>query len=114
MASRTTVNVSLTPHLEKFVTSRVASGRYQSASEVVREALRLLEDKEADKELALRELREKIAVGLEQARRGQLLDGEGVLRALEARRSPLGRATAQGGSPKRKRTRRARCPHAAL
>ena len=39
-----TVNVSLTPHLDAFILDTVASGRHQSASEVVRTALRLLED----------------------------------------------------------------------
>ena len=43
MATRTTLNVSLTPDLSRFVEGRIRSGRYQSASEVVREALRLLE-----------------------------------------------------------------------
>ena len=38
------MNVSLTPELEEFVSAKVSSGRYNSASEVVREALRLLED----------------------------------------------------------------------
>jgi antitoxin ParD1/3/4 len=38
------MNVSLTPELEKFVNAKVGSGRYNSASEVVREALRLLEE----------------------------------------------------------------------
>jgi antitoxin ParD1/3/4 len=43
---RTTLNVSLTPELERFIAARVASGRYQTASEVVRAALRLLEQSE--------------------------------------------------------------------
>lgn len=38
------MNVSLTPELERFVAGKVASGRYNSASEVLREALRLLEE----------------------------------------------------------------------
>jgi antitoxin ParD1/3/4 len=38
------MNVSLTPELDKFVADKVESGRYNSASEVVREALRLLEE----------------------------------------------------------------------
>lgn len=40
------MNVSLTPELEKFVQEKVQSGRYTSASEVVREALRLMEKRE--------------------------------------------------------------------
>jgi len=44
---RTSLNVSLTPELERFIAARVASGRYQTASEVVRAALRLLEQSEA-------------------------------------------------------------------
>ncbi len=41
-----TRNVSLTPEIEAFINERVASGRFRSASEVVRAALRLLEDDE--------------------------------------------------------------------
>lgn len=41
------MNVSLTPELEQFVSTKVESGRYNSASEVVREALRLLEEHDA-------------------------------------------------------------------
>jgi antitoxin ParD1/3/4 len=64
------MNVSLTPELEKFVQDKVATGRYQTASEVVREALRLLEDKSQQR---LR-LREKLAKGLAQADAGQLVE----------------------------------------
>ncbi len=46
MATRKTRNVSLTPELEALVESKVASGRYRSASEVVRAALRLLDEHE--------------------------------------------------------------------
>ena len=41
------MNVSLTSELEQFVSTKVESGRYNSASEVVREALRLLEEHDA-------------------------------------------------------------------
>ena len=44
------MNVSLTPELEKFVGAKVKSGRYNSASEVVREALRLLEEHDRERE----------------------------------------------------------------
>ena len=50
------MNVSLTPHLEAFVQGKVKSGRYTSSSEVVREALRLLEDREGVRQRALDEL----------------------------------------------------------
>ena len=43
------LNVSLTPHLEDFIQQTVSSGRFQSASEVVRSALRLLEEQERDR-----------------------------------------------------------------
>jgi antitoxin ParD1/3/4 len=48
MPNRKTMNVSLTPELERYVAERVASGRYRSASEVVRAALRLLEKEERE------------------------------------------------------------------
>lgn len=41
------MNVSITPELAAFVAAQLASGRYKNASEVVRAALRLLEDTEA-------------------------------------------------------------------
>jgi antitoxin ParD1/3/4 len=59
------MNVSLTPELEKFVSEKVESGRYTSASEVVREALRLLEehDRARNAQIAAfnRELGERLA-----------------------------------------------------
>jgi len=40
-------NVNLGPHFDRFVQEKLAEGRYQNASEVVRAGLRLLEDAEA-------------------------------------------------------------------
>lgn len=54
MRTRKTRNVSLTPELEALVDSKVASGRYRSASEVVRAALRLLDERERRAERRLR------------------------------------------------------------
>ena len=79
---RASMNVSLTPELEQFVQSRVASGQYQTASEVVREGLRLLEEREQARETALNELRAKIRRGIEQADRGELLDGDTVFEEI--------------------------------
>jgi antitoxin ParD1/3/4 len=66
------MNVSLTPELERLVQDKVRSGRYLSASEVVREALRLLEDQDRLREMRLEELRREIAIGLEQAERKEV------------------------------------------
>src|SRR5262245_49625390 len=60
-----TLNVSLTPHLEDFIHQTVSSGRYQSASEVVRTALRLLEEKEHKRAGLLAWLRQEIQKGLD-------------------------------------------------
>src|SRR3954467_5664506 len=64
-----TMNVSLTPQLEAMIRQRVESGRYNNASEVVREALRLLEEHEQ-----VVHLLSLLAVGLEDERRGDLID----------------------------------------
>jgi putative addiction module CopG family antidote len=48
MPSRSAITVSLTPELQRFIAGRIGSGRYRSASEVVREALRCLERAHAD------------------------------------------------------------------
>lgn len=58
------MNVSLTRKLRALIEERVRSGRYQSASEVVREALRLFEDVEQLRELRLKGLRKEISAGL--------------------------------------------------
>jgi len=58
------MNVSLTPELERFVNEKVKSGRYQTASEVVREALRTLEERDQAVALRFAELRSEIQKGL--------------------------------------------------
>ena len=63
------MNVNLTPRLEAMVRQKVDSGLYNNASEVVREALRLLEERER-----VQHLRSLLAVGLEQEQRGELFD----------------------------------------
>jgi len=65
------MNVSLTPELEKLVNDKVKSGRYNSASEVIREGLRLLQDHDELKRIRLDELRREIMLGVEQIRNGQ-------------------------------------------
>lgn len=59
------MNVNLTPQLEELVRSKVSSGLYTSASEVVREALRLLEEQDRLREAKLEELRRDVRKGLD-------------------------------------------------
>lgn len=59
-----TMNVNLTPQLEEMVKRKVASGLYTSASEVVREALRLMEEQDRLRAAKLEHLRQAIRDGL--------------------------------------------------
>ncbi len=59
------MNISLTPHLEEIVKGKVDSGLYNSASEVMRDALRLLEERDQLRELRLEELRREIQKGID-------------------------------------------------
>jgi antitoxin ParD1/3/4 len=68
------VNVSLTPELEKFVSAKVDSGRYTSASEVVREALRLLEEHDFARATQLAELNQELGRRLAALDRGEAVD----------------------------------------
>jgi antitoxin ParD1/3/4 len=74
------MNIHLTPELEQLVHGKVQSGRYNSASEVVREALRLMEERDLRKE----QIRRRIDQSLESQRLGRLVDGEAVFDRLEA------------------------------
>jgi antitoxin ParD1/3/4 len=62
--------IKLTVHLAEFIDANVASGQFQNASDVVREALRLLERRQHEEALKLEALRRAIAVGREDAARG--------------------------------------------
>jgi antitoxin ParD1/3/4 len=70
------MNVSLTPELEKLVTRKVESGLYQSASEVIREGLRLLDNQDRLREIHLDEIRKKVQTGLDQLDRGEGIPGD--------------------------------------
>ena len=59
------MNVSLTPELEQYIQEQVSSGLYYSASEVVREGLRLLKEREQLQQIRLQELRQDIQAGLD-------------------------------------------------
>lgn len=78
MAKRETLNISLTRQLQKFIDDRVKSGRYTSASEVVREGLRLMQEREA----ALESFRRQIAEGTATADRGDFVRPELLIEDL--------------------------------
>jgi antitoxin ParD1/3/4 len=69
-----TRNINLTDHFDRFVEAGVASGRYQNASEVVRAALRLLEQQEQEDAAKLKRLREALQEGFDASARGDVID----------------------------------------
>ena len=73
-------------HFERFIKNQVAEGRYASASEVVRDALRLLEDVEQRRTVALETLREEIRTGLAS---GEGKSADEVLARLEGKYTRL-------------------------
>ena len=75
---------SLGPYWDDFIKAQVAEGRYGSATEVVREALRRMEE-DVEK---LKALRAQIQEGLDDANAGRLLDGDEVFADLRARYEP--------------------------
>jgi antitoxin ParD1/3/4 len=82
------MNVHLTPELEQLVQAKVQSGRYNSASEVVREALRLMEQRDELRAIQIQELRSRMDRALGESARGEGADGEdfmqGMLEDLDA------------------------------
>jgi len=66
------MNISLTPTLEKLIQQRVKSGRYQTASEVVREALRVLEERDESLNARKAELLAKIKKGIDDVNAGRV------------------------------------------
>lgn len=80
------MNVNLTPQLEELVRARVASGLYTSASEVVREALRLLDGQDRLRAAKLEALRDDIRLGMNSGA-SSAWDAEEIKREGRARRA---------------------------
>jgi antitoxin ParD1/3/4 len=79
-----TMNVSLTPELEQMIQEKVASGLYASASEVVREALRIMRTRDEARQQKLEELRRDIAEGLADLDAGRVYDADEVFAEIRA------------------------------
>lgn len=75
------MNISLTPELEQFVQTKVETGMYNNASEVIRERLRLLKEHDDVR----RAWREQMERGWKQAQAGQLMDGPRAIAEIKSR-----------------------------
>jgi len=80
------MNISLTPHLEDIIRQKIASGSYTSASEVVREALRLLEQEDQLRALKMQKLLLDIREGLDSGP-STVFDPQEIKRASRQKKS---------------------------
>ncbi len=83
------MNISLTPQLEELVKKKVDSGMYNSASEVVREGLRLLEEKDHFRQVRLGALRQSIQDGIDSGD-STVLDMEAIIEEARSKRNARG------------------------
>jgi antitoxin ParD1/3/4 len=79
------MNISLTNELENLVYEKVKSGMYHSASEVIRDALRLLTERDQMQQLKLKEIQHQIQKGIDSLERGEGIPAEEVLSKLRTR-----------------------------
>jgi antitoxin ParD1/3/4 len=79
------MNVSLTPELEKFVDHKVDSGRYNSASEVVREALRLLEEHDQARSAQIAAFNQELGHRLASLDRGERVAPQAARARIESK-----------------------------
>jgi putative addiction module CopG family antidote len=76
------MTVTLTAEQEKFIAEQVGSGHYRSAADVIAQSLGLLRAQEEFIRSNAAELREKTSSGLEQIRRGEVVDGKAAIQKL--------------------------------
>jgi len=86
------MNVNLGAVFDQFVADLLKTGLYQSQSEVLREGLRLLKEREEWKQLRISELRKEIAVGSAEADLGRFVDGEKTFAGIRKRSAQRKRA----------------------
>ena len=77
------MTVTLTAEQEKFIAEQLAGGHYSSAADVIAQSLGMLRAQEEFIRSNVAGLREKIATGMEQIRRGEVVDGRTAIRNLQ-------------------------------
>lgn len=75
-----TTSITLSSHFEHFVQQQLATGRYETASEVIRESLRQMENRET----RLSVLRGELDIGLDELERGEHIDWQSLKAQLDA------------------------------
>lgn len=86
------MNVNLGPVFDQFVSELLATGLYQSQSEILREGLRLLKERQDFKTLQIARLRAEVTLGANQADRGEFVDGPAAFAAIRRNGSSTRRA----------------------
>ena len=81
------MNITLKPQQERLLKEKLDSGQYGTIDEVIAEAFRLLEERDKSYQQWLDETREKVAIGIDQANRGQLTDGQTAIALLREKLS---------------------------
>jgi len=89
MAKRESISVSFTPQQAAFLASCVKTGHYQSTSEVVREAIRLLEARQAKEHAQLQHVRQLVEEGARQLDAGEGVEWSHAMAALQAKHDRL-------------------------
>jgi antitoxin ParD1/3/4 len=77
------MTISLRPEHEQFIQTQLASGRYASVDEVLAQAFQLLDTWQQDHDEWIEITRQKVAIGLQQIERGEVMDGETVVARLQ-------------------------------
>jgi antitoxin ParD1/3/4 len=88
------MSISLTPELEQFIQSQIASGKYSSTEDVIIAGIKLLEEREKIYKGRFEELKREIAIGVEQLERGERLDGREVIEKLRQKNQAMRKAEA--------------------
>ena len=83
------MNISLTPELEQIVTQKVNSGLYTTPLEVIHEALRALDNRDASHQAWIEEVSAQVTAGLAQLRRGEGISGDQVFEELRQKSQQL-------------------------